>query len=125
MQTNTLTLVPVESRLNNLTLYEPIDVHILDKLINSDLLKVTFHSPLCAGYENEKQYLLCYKKLIKQGKAVVKYVRAKDMHYSRVNPVKAQGLFSIRREIRHTLCKGTLIDIDIENCHPVLLLQIC
>ena len=125
MQTNILTLSPVESRLNNLTLYEPINVQILDKLINSDLLKVTFHNPLCAGYENEKHYLLCYKKLIKQGKAVVKYTRAKDMQSGRVNPVKAQGLFSIRREIRHTLCKGTFVDIDIENCHPVLLLQIC
>ena len=125
MQTNNLTLVPVDSKLNNLTLYEPVDVKILDKLINSDLLKVTFNNPLCAGYENEKQYLCCYKKLIKQGKAVVKYVRAKGMNFGRVNPIKAQGLFSVRREIRHTLCKGRYVDIDIENCHPVLLLQIC
>ena len=68
MQTNNLTLVPVDSKLNNLTLYEPVDVKILDKLINSDLLKVTFNNPLCAGYENEKQYLCCYKKLIKKWK---------------------------------------------------------
>lgn len=120
-----LTLTAQESKLDKLTLYEPIDMKILDKLINSDLLKITFNNPLCAGYENEKQYLLCYKKLIKNGKAEVKYTRAKGMKYGRVNPVKAQGLFSIRREIRHTLAKGKFIDIDIENCHPVLLLQIC
>ncbi|MFN9898967.1 MAG: hypothetical protein ACK55Z_09285, partial [bacterium] len=29
------------------------------------------------------------------------------------------------REIRHTLAKDFYIDIDIENCHPVLLYQIC
>ena len=50
MSTNSLTITPTESKLNNLTLYEPIDVQILNKLINSDLLKVTFHNPLCAGY---------------------------------------------------------------------------
>ena len=93
MSTNSLTITPVESKLNNLTLYEPIDVQILNKLINSDLLKTTFHNPLCQGYECEKQYLCCYKKLIKDGKATVKYTRAKGMKFGRVNPVKAQGLF--------------------------------
>ena len=108
-----------------LTLYEPIDINVLNKLINSDLLKTVFHNPLCKGYDNEKQYLINYSKLVKKGKATVIYNKAKGIKYGRVNPHKALGLFSIRREIRHTLCKGTFIDIDIENCHPVILLQIC
>jgi hypothetical protein len=125
METKNLKINCVESKLDKLTLYEPIDIKVLDKLINSDLLKVEFHNPLCKGYENEKQLLLSYKKLIKKGKAEVKYNKAKVIKYGRVNPHKALGLFSIRREIRHTLAKGTFIDIDIENCHPVILLQIC
>ncbi len=125
MNNKNLKINSVESKLDKLTLYEPVDVKILDKLINSDLLKVEFHNPLCKGYENEKQLLLSYKKLIKKGKAEVKYNKAKGIKYGRVNPHKALGLFSIRREIRHTLAKGTFIDIDIENCHPVILLQIC
>ena len=76
-------------------------------------------------YENEKQQLVNYRKLIKNNKAKVIYNRAKRIKYGRVGPSKALGLFSIRREIRHTLAKGHYIDIDIENCHPVLLLQIC
>ena len=47
------------------------------------------------------------------------------MSYGRCNPEGALGLFCIRREIRQTLCKGQYIDIDIENCHPVILYQIC
>ena len=105
----------VESKIDKLTLYEPIDVTILNKLINSDLLKTVFHNPLCKGYENEKQYLLCYKKLVKNGKAVIVYNKAKNIKFGRVNPHKGLGLFSIRRELRHTLCKGKFTDIDIEN----------
>jgi hypothetical protein len=29
------------------------------------------------------------------------------------------------RPIRHTLCKGLLIDLDLVNCHPVILLGLC
>ena len=39
--------------------------------------------------------------------------------------VERRSLFSIRREIRHTLARDNYIDIDIENCHPVLLYQLC
>ena len=120
-----LFLEAVESKLDKLTLYETVDVKVLNKLINSDLLRVEFHNPLAKGYENEKQQLICYKKLIKKGKAEIKYSKAKNILFGRVNPHRALGLFSIRREIRHTLAKGIFKDIDIENCHPVLLLQIC
>ena len=78
-----------------LILIEPIDINILNKLINSDLLKIVFHNPLCKGYENEKQYLLCYKKLVKKGKAEIIYNKAKNIKFGRVNPHKALGLFSI------------------------------
>lgn len=121
-----LTLTAVESTLNNITLHEPIDITILDKLINSDLLKDSFHNPTAdLLYSNEREQLLAYKKLVKSGKAEVKYVRTTGMSFGRCNPVKALGLFCIRREIRQTLTKGKYIDIDIENCHPSILLQVC
>jgi hypothetical protein len=121
-----LTLTAVESKLNNLTLHEDIDVSVLDKLINSDLLKDSFHNPTASLlYSSEREQLQAYKKLIKLGKAEVKYVRTTGMSFGRCNPVKALGLFCIRREIRHTLAKTKYTDIDIENCHPAILLQIC
>ena len=121
-----LTLTPVKSKLDSLTLHEPIDADILDKLIRSDLLKDSFRNPTADFlYSDEKQQLEAYKKLVKCGRAVVTYKMTDGMSYGRSNPVKALGLFCIRREIRHTLAKNHFVDIDIENCHPVILLQMC
>ena len=121
-----LTLTATESKLNNITLYEDVDTSVLDKLINSDLLKDSFHNPTASLlYSSEREQLQAYKKLIKLGKAEVKYIRTNGMSFGRCNPVKALGLFCIRREIRHTLAKTKYTDIDIENCHPAILLQIC
>lgn len=122
----TLKLSPIESKLNNVVLYEPIDTVVLDKLINSDLLLTSFHNPTAdLKYSNEREQLIAYKKLIRNGKAEVKYVMTKGISYGRVNPTNALGLFSIRRQIRHTLAINTFTDIDIENAHPSILLQIC
>lgn len=113
-----LTLEPFETPLNNLTLYEPVDITILDKILNSDLLIKT-------DEWNEEQQLTKYKEIIKDGKAKVKYIKSKNNLYGRSNPEGNLGLHTIRREIRHTLTKDKFIDIDIENCHPVILYQIC
>jgi len=113
-------------KLENLTLYEPIDENILNKLIDSDLLQESFHSPFAEFFhENEKEQLIKYRKLIKNGKAVIKYNKVKNIPFGRVNPNNALGLFQIRRQIRHTLAKNTFIDVDIENAHPIILLHIC
>ena len=121
-----LTLKSQKSSLDALTLKENIDVEKLDKLINSDLLKKTFHNAHSAKfYCNERDQLLDYKSLIKDGYANVKYNKVSGIPYGRSNPDRALGLYSIRREIRHTLAINNYIDIDIENCHPVILLQIC
>lgn len=110
--------------LDGITCYEKIDVNILDKLINSTLLKDNFKNPF-VHYATEKIQLLKYKELIRNGKAVIKYEKSKNNPFGRSNPQHALGLFSIRREIRHTLAKNNFVDIDINNCHPVILYQLC
>ena len=117
-----LTLTPKKSELNNLTLYETIDEKILNKLINSDLLLTNKWDD--SIYENEKQQLKAYQKIVKNGTAKVKYNKVDKMPFGRSNPNKSLGLFSLRRGIRHTLSKNNYTDIDIENCHPNILLQI-
>lgn len=109
------------------TFFEKINVEILDELIESDLLKKQFNHKIVENYfENEKEQLKAYRNLIKKGFAHVKYSKVKAMDgWGRVNPAKGLGLFNIRRELRQTLTKDYYVDIDIENAHPNILLQIC
>jgi hypothetical protein len=143
------TLKAQQSKLNNITCYEPINIDYLDKLIRSDLLKTTFNNPFATyKYSNERKQLLEYKKLYdyRTKMCKIKYEKVKKpqvkatkktkkteeetnddeyIAFGRVNPEKALGLFNIRREIRQTLCKDYLIDIDIDNAHPSILYQLC
>ena len=118
MEFKNLTLSVFQSTLDGLTLYEPVNVDILDKLINSDLLKNDEEW-------NEKKQLEKYKLNIENGLAKVVYKKTEGTPFGRCNPEGALGLFMIRKEIRHTLCKERFIDIDIENCHPYILFQLC
>jgi len=113
-------------KFNGKKLFEYIDFEILQKLIKSKLLKKTFHSPFADHYyDNEREQLIAYSKLVKKGKAEIIYKMKEGIDFGRVNPDKGLGLFNIRREIRQTLSKNSYVDIDVENCHPVILLQIC
>ena len=112
--------------LNNIVCHEKINVGALDKLIRSDLLKTKLVSPFADyHYSTEREQLIAYKKLVVGDEAKIKYSMKKAISYGRVIPHKGLGLFNIRRELRQTICKDFYIDIDVENCHPVLLSQIC
>ena len=113
------------SILDNLELKEHVDTNVLDKLIHSTLLKHKFNNPMAKVHQTEKNQLIKYKNLItNDGYALVRYNRVKNMNCGRVNPKNSLGLFSIRREIRHTLAKQRYVDLDIDNCHPVILNEI-
>ena len=110
---------------DNLLLTEIIDLNILNKLIASDgILQTTSWKVGNLTFENEKEQLLKLKKKIKANKLEVKYNKLK-YGFGRVYPFGGLSLCSLRREIRQTLSIDQYIDIDIVNCHPVLLLQIC
>ena len=115
------------SKLNNLVLNEPIDVNILNKLINSDLLQTITNPMSQIYYENEKEQLLKYNELInhQNGIANICYQQSKNIKIGRVLPIKGLGLFSFRRSIRHTLSINTFEDIDVNNAHFTILYQIC
>lgn len=116
-----------KSVLDNIICHEKIDVKKVIKLIHSSLIKNTFNNPFSAkNFTNEKEQLYKYIEYINDGIVKVKYTKTKDMDgWGRVFPLGSLGLYSIRRQIRHTLAKEYYIDIDIENCHPVLLYQLC
>ena len=104
---------------------ELIDVSILNQLINSTSL--LYSVEWTAGsmkFESEKHQLLMLKKQLKNKKLTVKYRRPK-YQLGRVYPAKSLSLCSVRREIRHTLAYNKYVDIDVANCHPELLKQVC
>lgn len=122
-----ISIVERPSTLNNIILYENINLETLDLLINSNVLQEKFRNPF-VKYSNEKEQLINYKRNIKSkiesvGKVEVQYTRNYDI--GRVNPKKSLGLHSIRREIRHTLARDFYQDIDIINAHPNIMEQLC
>jgi hypothetical protein len=103
---------------------EDINADLLTKLINSDLLHTVSWTAGNMFFENEKHQLQLLKKLIKSNKLKVLYKRPK-YNLGRVYPNKSLSLCSIRRELRHTLAYGNYTDIDVANCHPEILNQLC
>lgn len=117
-----LTLNFKKSTLEGVQLTENVNAELLDLLINSSVLNTVSWQT----FENEKQQLKEYKRLVKGGKANITYNRTKcSKNVGRVYANKNLGLVSLRREIRHTIARDYYVDIDIVNCHPVLLSQIC
>ena len=115
-----LAILPQSNILDGITLNERVERSTLVKLINSTLLKkIPFHL-----YQNEKQQLTRYLALMDNGTIPVTYSRNPNNPYGRSNPVFGLGLFLIRREVRHTLSPN-MVDLDIKNCHPVMLNQLC
>ena len=124
---NTLTLCPNKpSILQNAVLNETVNLNLLNQLINSNLLILQKNNkPGHENYQNEKHQLEEIAKRVKNNKLTnVKYKKA-SYNYGRVFPNKSISLGALRREVRHTLCYDIYTDIDIENCHPQLLKQIC
>ena len=122
---DSLTLQPVVCALNNLTLFEKVDVNALNKLIHSSLLKPTLSKWKQFNYTSEKQQLNKYLSLISGGNASIKYNKCGESVWGRSNPNGMVSLFTIRKEIRHTIAGKYYTDIDIDNCHPTILYQIC
>lgn len=117
--------------LDGKVLLENANQNILNKLIDSDLLlkseqinKSDMYTNL--HYETEREQLIKYRENIKFGRCFVQYDKTKNMSdFGRVYPKKSLGLFSMRKEVRGALAFGLYRDIDLENAHPSILLQIC
>lgn len=108
------------SPFHNLLAYEPINIERLVKLINSNLLARISNEIYEQIYENEKNQLITYLQRWDGEKCVISYEKKE------VGRCKARAgmcLLNIRRQIRHTIARDTMVDIDIDNCHPVLMIQ--
>jgi len=121
------TIKESRSILNNITLSEPIDKHLLEKCINSnEVSKLTTHYLSKDCYTNLKQQLASYYDKILNGKVKVNYtIPTKACGFGRVSPAYSLSLGVFRREVRHALAKAKYVDIDIENAQVQMLYQFC
>jgi hypothetical protein len=115
-----LIVEPTETRLNGITLYEKIDIDMLNAFKVSDF--AIYKDKRRIDNKTEKQVLIDYAANYKKkiGLVAVDYTRGKKK-LGRVNPVKSLGMTTIRRVTRNTFMRQTYYDIDMDNCHPVML----
>ena len=119
----TFQITPTSTTIANITTKEKVDVQMLNKLISSDLLRDTFSNKYQSKiYKNELKQLLDYKKMINNDGYI--YINMKKNNQYGRSHTKI-SLLQIRREIRQTIAKDIYSDVDIENCHVVILQQIC
>jgi hypothetical protein len=115
-----------KSILDGLVCYDVFNTEILDKIINSTLKEDTEEW-------NESNQLDKIRNRLRKDMLKVIYKRSKSMSYGRVNPEGNLSLSMLRRQLRHSVCKWKVkevyeeyyYDIDIENCHYVIIQQLC
>jgi len=134
-----LSLKSIKSTLDKITLYERVDINTIETLTKSNLLLEVPHKHIEKKFKNELEQINCYLDVIEKDKdnkdnniaiAKVKYMKTAGYTFGRVYPVKSLSLSTIRREIRHTISRDSnsnnqplYKDIDISNCHPVIIYQ--
>jgi len=122
-----ITIDTKPSSVDNIKLKEIVPKELIDKLLNSTLLKEDVNVISKKFFSNERQQLEKYKSLnngkLENNERIITYKKP-YIKYSRSYPNKALGLIGFSKELRHTLVSDTYIDIDIVNCHPIMLYQI-
>lgn len=115
----------------NQTFNETFDINILNKilLLDEDELKELIEKNYQTPEDDEK---ISYKKNLEKIKKLYRIknkgisIKYKSKYkFGRYNPEKNISLGKLPRVLRHTICKNLYEDIDIQNCAPTTLYQIC
>jgi len=102
---------------------ETIDKNIIEKLLSHPELLGSWTDSNGIKHEDKHQLIKLLNSM-KHNKLKVSYCHSKSGKKDKFGRVYAKNSISLGacgREIRGTLTKGSYIDIDIENCHPVLI----
>lgn len=120
--TFTLSVVPQETILNGITLYEKIDYDMLSALQSSNLMIDYDEWGYDNGFSNERDHLAKYMAIYKKklGLFPVEYTRGKRT-IGRPHVKSSLGMWCVARASRNTLMRHNYYDIDIKNCHPMII----
>jgi hypothetical protein len=113
-----LTIEFKKSILDDLQLVEQPNKDALKKLLQSDYLINNIEW-------DEKKKLTQYLSFLDGDAKKVLYKRKDKLKFGRVYPLNSLGAIALRRQIRHTLFKHNMTDIDVVNAMPTMLYQIC
>lgn len=111
-----LSVSPVTTILDEITLFEPINIDIVYQLYNSNY--TTDQDKLSL-----KKYIQKYDEDTKQ--VSVEYSRSKCRFGRSRIKTGFVGLTSIRRAVRNTILNDEWIDLDIVKCHPSIIVSLC
>lgn len=113
---STIEIPLVTSKFHNKTLYEYVDIKLIDNLLNSTQLT-----------HRETIQLNRYKKLVKNNIATVKYIHSTKSTFpmGRVFVERGVGLQMFSKNIRNYLTQNNYVAIDIVNAFPTILSQLC
>lgn len=116
--------------LNGRTLYDPFHFRTLDALLESNHVQKESYADGKFNkifYPNEYNHLKEYRDRYDMNKFAVPvlYKKSHTNPFGRVYAYRNRGLVSIRKEIRNTLIKDLLIDLDLKNAQLSILQNIC
>ena len=120
---------PVESIFHStkklkVVFHEQVDKSMLKKLQTNHLLRSSAEDwETDMKRDPEQTHLTKWSRYIKNNIAKTKYSTQKHK-WGRVNAWGHNSLGDIRCEVRGAIC-GDYTDIDVKNCHPNILVQIC
>ena len=128
-----LALIKETSIFVGTTFHEAVDKEKFIRLMHSRQLQTQMPSDATGkwvemkqslGLENEfKQFFKLYKNIY--GDAIQVRYNASKHGWGRVSPGGGLSLGLVRCEPRHTVAKDLYVDIDMKNCFPSILHQLC
>eukprot|EP00944_MAST-04C_sp_MAST-4C-sp1_P003596 g3596.t1 len=128
-----LTLTKEPSIFVGTTFNEAVDKEIFIKLMHSKQLLTQMPADATGkwvemkqrlGLDNEfEQFLKLYEKM--HGDTISVWYNASKHGWGRVSPGGGLSLGLVRCEPRHTVAKDLYVDIDMKNCFPSILHQLC
>lgn len=118
----------MNQQVTNFTTYELVDTDVLQYLLQSFKLRKWDSTQKYKEYPNRYDVLPnlnLFKDCIKDGKIKVQYNLDTYGRYKNSNTINGFSYTNMFGAIRNLLTNKYYIDLDIKNCHPVIIYNLC
>ena len=119
--------IPDESIKMDHSFCETFDRNKLAFILNNlDEIKKKYRPSARDSLSLDKYYLQSKQDGLKDGKLIVKYYQShKDTTRGRLQAAGSLSGQGMVREVRHTIFDDYYVDMDMDNCHPVITVWMC